>query len=341
MIKLKVKDLQDFFKNTASIRPNGMPLLSYIKYSNRSLSKTNLAIFCNMIVDCDSDEEVLIDEKTLSTLVSKTNSKEININIVGNKVVLSDGKIHLNHQLEDSSLFPKIYTLPTTTGLPVSKQIIDTIRIARSFISSDESATNFQCVHVLNNCIAAFNFHLFYIKQFKWKFPHTVLMDEHCDIVTQFTSAIFFSSEHHYFYQFGPKLYFAFTKTEYNSPDINQRIEMLNKINEDVFILNKKDLVMFCELANELTPSKQTICSFSEDPQHGSILEINDKDYAKDGKVQIFVDGVLSPFSFNSKIVTTAFKSLPQDKLNCMISNKALVIKDEDSFACFMGVQNI
>lgn len=342
MFTLKKFQLQDFSKHASGISGGGLPIFSYIRLAkDGTLSKTNQAISVSYQIDIEGEaEDILLDERTLFNLVNKSNSDVITIKVEDKAVLISDKINHLNHAREEFSMFPNLPAIPTdSTPMKVTAPIINTIKIARSFIASDDNAANFRAVHIKDNFISAFNFHLFYIKEFKFKFPHVILMDEFCDIITQYSSADFWETQHHYFYRFSSKLMFAFTKTEYTTPDVNTRVDILRNVNTDSFVMKKSDITDFCELANNLTDSKQVICSFAEDPKHGSVLMLQDNDYAKGVKREIKVEGVISQFNFNSKKVIGAFKALPEEALKCTIYNNGLIINQNDYWACFMGAQ--
>lgn len=344
MIKLRVEEIQDFFKISSSIKNvSGKPELDMIKISNQNIIKTNLQIYCSkrisVLSDDDDNNDYLVDESMLNSLVKTTFASEITIDKSGNEIIISDGKNHLNHGYLDPALYSQKLILPDGDGLFVSKDIIDTIRIARSFTSSDENATNFRCVHIKDNYIFGVDFHLFYLKQFKFKFPQASLLNTHCDILTQFNSARFYNSDHYYFYKFDGGMFFAFAKVEEKVPDITPRVEVLSKIDAEAFTISKKDLVNFCELANNLTPSKQVNCSLKQHEAYGTILALQDNDYVKGYKKEIAIGGNLTPFDFNSRCDISAFRSLPQDELNCMIVSHTMVIKERDSWACISGIK--
>lgn len=341
MFILKKFQLQEFAKHSGGIQGQPLPILSYLKLDkNGILSKTNQAISLSYQIDISGEaEDILLDERTLFSLVNKTNSDVITIKNEGKSIIISDGTNHLNHAVEDFKMFPNLPELPTTNPTRVTSPIINTIKIARGFIATEESAANFRAVHIQGNYIAAFNNHLFYIKEFKFTFPNVILLDEYCDILTQYNSADFWETERHYFYKFNSKLLFVFTKTEFKTPAIDERIAFLKAVNNDKFSIKKSELVDFCELANGLTNSKQIVCSFAKDPVHGSIIFLQDNDYAKGVKSEIKVDGEIQEFNFNSKITISAFKSIPDDQLSCTVVNKGLVINQNNYWACFMGTQ--
>lgn len=347
MIKLRVEELNEFFKVSNSIRnTTTMPELDYLYLQRDSIGKTNLGMYCKMNLEVVSDNDefpMLIDENVLKTLLKTTfkTEVEITVNKKDNKVRLSDGKNHFSYSWYDPKLYPKTPEPNNNTSAPVSKSIIDTIKIALNFISESDNATNFQFVHFKDNYIFAVDFHKFYVKKFNFKFPEASLYVDYCNVITQFNSASFSQNDKFYFYKFGSNLIFAFLKYDYTIPDIIPRVEILKKVTEQQFTISKKDVVNFCDSVNTLTPSKQIICSFREDPVLGACLESFDIDYSKEHKKEILVGGILPDFSFNSRTCYNALKSLTQEEFNCVVEKHTLVISDNDSWACFSGTQDV
>lgn len=339
-MKLQVSQLREFIKYISVIKNTNMSndLLKYIKVKKGLITKTNLSIYCSMQIDYNEEEEILIDENILKMLLNKTNAPEIEIKKLEDKtVIISDGSNFFDYITEDETLYPQLYETPNGKGSPVGKEIINTIKTARSFVSEDAAATNFRCVHFIDNFVLAITGNLFYIQQFKWKFPNVVLLDDYCDVITQFESCFFNQTSQHYFYDFGLVRY-AFLKTEYPTPDVIGRYEMLKNLQANTFTIDKKELVDFCDMANGLTSTKEVYCSFEKDEKLGSVFVRKDLDYSKSCKKKIYVDGDLAKYAFNSRRSINAIKSLPQMHLKCKVASNTLIITSDNTFACFSGV---
>lgn len=340
---LRVEELQEFFKLSSTIKTNlSRPELQYLYIGNGIIRKTNLAIDCVMKIATDDALHIsyLVDEKLLQNLVKSTFKTEIKVFTKDNKIIISDEKNHLSHGYVDIDSYPSLRKKPAEKGLPVPKSVIDTISVARAFCSGDENATNFRCVSFKDNYIFAIDFNKFYLKCFPFKFPEAMLLSDYCDIITQFMYATFWDTETYFYYEFGIDISFCFSKLEFKVQDISQRIDVLeNKITGDKFTISKKDIVNFCDIANNLTPSKQTVCILKQDEKLGAIIYVEDIDYTKGFIKEIISGGSLSDFAFNSKITTSAFKALPQEEFDCIVMSNTLVIKDKDSWACFSGTQ--
>lgn len=364
MIQLKVWQLRDFNKYASRIQVTGNenPFLYYLKLTKEGfLTKSSTDTIFSMkldfampqtsmfaVVENNSfDEDILINEKILFSVVSTTRSEFITISKKDGNIIISDGKTHPYHPIEDVKMYPQLPEVPENVDMILDGTVIKSINVAKSFAATEESQANFQAIHIKNNFIAGISFHQFYIKEFEnMQFPNIVLMPNHISILSQFEVIQYADSERFYFFKLGKELTFSFLKTSYNTPDFQRQLDMIKKLEEPHFKINKYDFVEFCQLSNMITDNSVPVCvletKIDEDPEKNKTQLILKSDGKNKGNVRdIQVEGIAKEFVFNCKLIINSIKALPQDKFDCIVASRALIIFGEDnSFACFQGGQN-
>lgn len=354
MLQIKTFQLNEFAKLTSQIQDNkANPLLSYLKLTkDGTLTKSNQEIYFTMQVDfllaqssmfrtteanSPLSDDLLIHEDTLFGLVESTKSEAISIDVKNGSVIISDGKTTLKHQVEDIALFPITPKLPETEPILLDKQILQTIKTAKAFCSSDPNQTNFQAVHMNDNYIAGISFHTLYVKEFDQAFTNVIFTHKMIDIITQFESVELFDSDKNYFFKPASGKLFVFTKTEFSTPDFRNQINKVKEVNIDRFKIQKSDIIDFCELANKISSLRVTSCKLSTDSENGSQIILNDTETHKEIKMEVHVDGYAQEYSFSHKLILPPLKALKQNELDCLVASNALIVFEDSSFACFYG----
>ena len=77
-MKLSTKQLKQFNSIAGGMKQNNiLPILSYLRFKDGTITKNNLESFVTM--EADFEGSVLIDEKILMSFVEYTNAEEINV----------------------------------------------------------------------------------------------------------------------------------------------------------------------------------------------------------------------------------------------------------------------
>ena len=107
-MKLKVNEIKKFKSVAGALRQNNiLPILSYLKFEDRIITKSNKESFVTM--EADFEGSVLIDEKILMSFIEYVSGSEIDVNVSGNSVVLSCGKEKYKSPTDDVINFPKVH----------------------------------------------------------------------------------------------------------------------------------------------------------------------------------------------------------------------------------------
>lgn len=369
---LKKWQLIEFRKYTQSIKPpKGNPILNYICITPEGkLVKTDLEITCSMGVDfalkqlemfgATSDKtrkiaqkiigadfsietNLLVDEKILYALVNPSDSDFIYIWRDKEDINISDGKSLTVHPYEESNLFPNMPKFEGQVDVLINKDVITGIQTARKFTQSDNKS-EFCAVHLLGNYIMAYNFHSMFFKQLNdIELPNMILIDKFSNAISQFEFIDFYSGPNHYFFSSKEKnILYTFTKTQYKTPNLIDQISIIKQKTEEAeykFFMSKDDILKFCEHVSASTDKTVTPCTLSKN----KTLVFSGNDACKEITRDIYIEGNVSEFNFNSKLVQPGFEAIRDSKLFCIIISNMLIIqvKEENclTVVCFVGGQ--
>lgn len=313
---LQTKQLREFLKWASPIKRNDLiPVTDHVSISPGSITKTNLTISCTM--DIDAKENVLIEEKTLAALLNATKEETIKIT-TGKNISLQAGDLKITHPLTPIEQFPSIHSLPESDPIELTEAIIDSLVVAKSFISEMENDGTFKYVHMQPKYIAATDRFKLYYESYD-TLPSLVMHPDDIDLISKMDEPKLYYSEKYYSVKSGNVIY-HFVKTEWVTPNFIQLKDRFN-VEGTKFNIEKQDIVEFCNLANAVTDSKLAECVICSD---GFGLNDTDKTIMKPMK---FPD---INFKFSSRTILPAVKSIPLSTFNCELIYGAIIIKEKN-----------
>jgi hypothetical protein len=343
MIKLNKASLQEFQRLTAGMPKNTvMPILGYVKLERQGnltvITKSNLATTVTAAIKSEASadfEPLLLDEKILFGFLSETKFDDIIVSIEGNDIQLTDTVTRVKIAKEDYSSFPAT-PKAEGEGMIISREIVEALDTAKSFINDSETAGNYRFVHCQGNFIAAFNSFFFYVNNKFQNLPEIMMTKEMCDVVCAAnTSVKFQNSGNHYFFT-APNIQYIFTKQEGKTPSVQNVLERL-KLPGKEFCIPKTDLVSFCNVANMICETPVSSCSMTPNGMFAD-LRINDSNYSRNGERNIPITGVFDEFTFNARIVINPLKNVPLETFNAKTNQNCLIITGKDEYFCFIGM---
>lgn len=329
---LKSSQLRDFIKATSYIRPDKtFPMTSYYYLDRNRIVKTNIVAFCEMVIGCDIDKPVLIDQQKLQSFLSASKDESFELSIK-KELSFKDSKFTATQTIFDPANFPGVPLLPQLESVEIDQAFIDALSIAKNFVSVNENMPHLNYVHVNKNYIAATDGYILYHERFEGqKFPNILLSKDEISLLQQYSTATLYNADNRYFFKTGNFIY-SFAKTENKTPDFDH---VLTKISsgENSFTLDKQEIQSFCELANSYTGSSIPGCILTNE-------QLKFIDTSGEEIVWPVSLGNDFEFAFNSRYLLPALKALPVSELKCSMANsvhKAIVIKDENFICSLMG----
>lgn len=333
---LKTSQLRDFIKATGYIRPDKTyPMTFYYYLDKNRIVKTNIQTFCEMVIDCDVDKPVLIDQQKLQSFLSAAKDEDFTLSI-SKELKFSDSKFSATQALFDPANFPAIPLLPQLESIEIEQSFIDALSIAKNFVSTNENMPHLNYVHVNKNYVAATDGFILYHENFEGQsFPNLLLSKDEISLLQQHTTATIYNADNRYFFKTGNFTY-SFAKTENKTPDFERILTIISAEGLE-FLLDKSEIQSFCELANSYTGSSIPSCVLTNE-------KIKFVDTTGEEIIWPVALGNDFEFAFNSRYLLPALKALPASELKCKMitaNQKALVIKDENFICSLMGFQPV
>ncbi len=282
-------------------------------------------------------ETLLLDERQLMGFVNETKDEEIKVTNQAGEIVISDSEQQTSFQFEDPANFPSINDLPQAQGgFLLSDQVIAGISIARNFLSDLVSAANFKAVCVNASTISAFQGAYFYLNQQFSDLPLFLLTKDQADIVTGLKYVLHKTVGNKEFFFSGDSIY-IFNQQEFKPHAIGTIPDRLKAEGKE-FKVKKQPVVSFLNMANIASVSETSKCEMT---LAGETLQLRMKDanYARGADRDVRITGSLEDFTFDSKLIASAFKSIPYEDLNCKTNQNCLIISGEAEWFCFIGMQ--
>lgn len=363
MIKIKVSDLKEFKRRSAGIKAHSiLPVLSCIKLqcigNQGILTKTNLSAHVMHQIELESEMDctVLLDESLLYSFTNACEGDTVTIKFEQItvqkerkvKVTLSDAKKKQIFQVPDVVDFPEQPVITTETeSFTYPQELLESINIARGYVLTgqlmDMPAT---CIHVTNHqdaveVFASDNFIMYY-RKIAAKVPPAVLTKDVCDILATFTEAVYSRVGNYDLFVCGLTTY-AFIRTEVKTPAFRPILERY----EDTggFIINREELVKFCQLVVSINPLKKThpAALLSDNGQHSVRMHFNESanDLSLDVPFRVEKDFSVSDFIFNADLMLSAVQNLCYDKIKIVRFGSASVMtaaEDENFIALIQGI---
>lgn len=326
-MKIKVSELKSFKANASFIKQNGIiPILSYLKFEDGSVTKNNLHSFLIQKVG-KFKEKILVDEKILMAFVDNASSDEIEITVSGTRVLITDGFTKdysptdelINFPTNESGVFEKI---------ELNAEILSSIRITSNFILLDEQMPAKSHVFIGKKSVAGSNGFIAYFKSFDIDLPEMVLNKETSTGISKFDTIQFSQSEKYHFFE-NDTCKFGFIKPTYPFFDLI----VFGKYDAEAphFEVNKYDIIKFDELAIS-SPSKKVVATFKVISEVMK-LEMKDADFERDVQKDISVTGMdVESFSYMPVNMNQLLKNVPDSDLTFWQSKNKYYITGESGF---------
>lgn len=346
MIVISITELKKFLSNSSNIRNNNIiPILSYIKLECKgkiaTLIKTNLHSFIISQIDAEfkKDITILIDEQILASAVNFSKGKDLKISVVGKDIVMNDGFGDTKCQVQDVVNFPAVDTNTGKGAIEFTEDVISALGLAKNHIltSSDKEMRNWMSfVHIrtINNKshVVGANGSVSYFKSFGEALPEISLDPDTVSIISKYPFVHYSSNDRYDYFQCLGVTY-GFIKTETACPKFEPIIDRFKS--ENSFIINSRDIVLFCEKAISMNRSSVPPEVSIENGDNGSLLlnfvGISDNESAsekiKSDKKTYNVEKIL----FQPKNMITAVKDLGVEKIKISkIFGNMILSSDEE-----------
>lgn len=346
MVKIAIKDLVEFIKRSAPVKPkNILPILSFIKLewknSNATLTKTALDSFIVHELKVKSKKEgvMLLDTKILSSAVANAVSDELMFEISdGGDIVIHDGKRITKFAEEDATAFPKIPEHETDDKITFSQDVLEAITLASYAIEEKVPQEWMKFVNTYSkgkkegSYIVGTNPFAMYFKKFKEQLPVISLCDEAISVVRSYESAIYFSAGNYDFFDVGNSLY-GFIKTTFKVADISMIVDNYNdKIN---FKMGRKEMLAYCTYVKSICPNTLGVNPFIAIEDFGKnkiMLRFSSAEYriSYDEDFEVEKNATLTRCWFNATHMIELIKALPFDQLLFSFAHGNIYLKTED-----------
>lgn len=330
-MKIKLEDLKKFKVNSVGIKSNSiLPILNYLKFENGTLMKNNLKAFVTQTIP-GVDQDFLIDDRILMNFIEFSSSEEIDINIEGARVIISDKFTKVISPTDDIKIFP-------TTDIPegetqlMTEKLLKAIGVAQNFIVESDNATAKIHVFVGNNYVAASDGFIAYLEKIEGV-PKIFLRKHTCQALANFTEAKFIENDsYHFFETEGCK--FGFVKPEGTFFDLTPFAKI--PTDSEKFTVNKTEFVRFTDMCTTSTESKIFVGTMKVEDNKLK-LDMNDKDFEVDVKKEIECIGAITgEFRFNVSYMGKVLKTLPDEELTFHKSNRKCYITGASGFVALI-----
>lgn len=347
MIKIAIADLREFKNRSAKIKPNTiLPILAYIKLefknSKATLTKSSLNAFIQHQLKVKSKKEgvILLDTKTLFSLVDSSSGEEITIEVDGKKVILDDGATKVRFQAMDADTFPAVPENNAEEKFVFSQETIEALHLSK--VNTDAASPNqfFSHIHMYSkgktNYIFGTNSTVIYYRQFSDKLPSISLDRESVDIITSYKEVVYTSSGNYNFFDTGNSLY-AFIKVDFKASDITTIIA--GNSDEVNFKFERKKMIEFCNLILSLDPSRVTYLCIEDAGKKSIALRFSntDVDLSADRFYEVEKNATIKESWFSAGNMVNLLKDLPYDELDFNFTKGNLYFKTSED-ADFTGV---
>lgn len=347
MVTLSTEQLKDFQRRTQYIQRNTiLPALSYIKMEMRNgkhyLTKNNLRCACVALVKSatklDGHDPILLDDRIFMGFINITKSPDVTVSWDDKNVKISDGKTNIKFSKEDYTNFPSAPPFSAAqTQFVFTKQHLDAVAIAKSFILDAETGGNFRFIHVGGEFISAFHTNFFYINNQFSGLPEVRIDSEMADVITSVDSLQFSTNGNHYFFLAVDMIY-IFTMQEGQSPNIKSVFERAKTAGKD-FKIFKDDVMQFLTAANMVTESAMADCRIKPHDGGGALdFQLLDDSYNRGVDRIIKCEGTMDDFNFDSKLLVNPMKAVPYDEWKAKTVQNNFIIEGTHEYFTFMGL---
>jgi len=317
-MNIPVNKLKKFQKLAANIKTNGiLPIYSYLKFGGGCICKNVGTSFLEYKME-ESDEELLVDEHDLFSLLNHTSSPFITITLKKGKVELNDGRDKLLLNTVKYSDFNS----PNTSAkepVPVSAEFMDAILKASNFAQVvKDMPTYYAFVHIGENAVCAGD----------------GLMIFHCPVeedlsivlegrIAQFVAKqgiTAFADTGNYHLFFTPDAVLGFAKSELSWFNIKKVFE---RPREYSFTLGASDIISFNSLSLQLTRDPMVTLSNGKFEMNDMLLDKCHERAAENIKVT-------EPFSYNPEKMNVVVNGLDCEEIDFSDGGPCYFLSNKD-----------
>lgn len=320
-MNIQVNTLKKFQKISSHIKSNGiLPIHRYLKFGGGAICKNVGSAFVNYILP-ESDEELLVEENDLFSLVNQTTTTAISITQKKGKVELWDGRDKIVVQAMKYETFGN--PIPSEgERICISSEFMETLSKASHFAQFIKDApTYYGHVHIGEKTICAGDgiiaFHCPIEEDVK-----IVLDNQIAKIISKYGIISFQESENKYYFHTEDAV-FGFSKSEVGWFDIRRLFEQPRDYS---FTLDASDLTSFNTLSLQL--SKTALVTLS----NGKI-EMIDSELDKYQERPIENVQIDEPFNYRPERMNMLIIGLGLETLDFSNSKPAYYISSKDSKA--------
>jgi len=326
-MKLSVNQLKQFKSISSNVRSTGIiPILSYLKFSNGEITKSNLESF--VIMEADFKGEMLIDENVLMTFIEFTSAEQIEATVKGNSILITDGKAKVTSPTEDIKNFPAIAEAKNAP-IKIESEVIDSIRVAINFTIESKLMPYTECIFLGDETIAASTGFSAFIKPFPGV-PTIIINAQVASSLIKFDSLLFSETDTYQFFSSGT-VKFGFVKDD--TKFLNMKGFAVVTGNDPITI-EKGDLIKFCEICASNSKGRPVSASIEKNK-----LIMVDSEYGINIEIPLSVS--MDDFTFNPVIMAKLLKSVPDSNLTFTRSKNKYFITGPSGFVCIiMEAQN-
>lgn len=360
MIQLKTWQIREFIK-IASVIPDEsktLPALGYYLISpDGTITKSAHSSNCSLEIEFIEgtslfdqypnalEEKILVNIKTLNDFAGKTKKDYIGINYDKTKkeLYITDGEYNTQIEWEDAVMFPEPGFNIDDNFIGLDNLFVKTLGIASNFIRDDEGTSNLSYVHVKEDFIAGIGLGYMYMKEFPGKIlPNMVLDSGQIRQLSQFDSLRFSESDNHYCFKTTTGATFIFSKPEAATPAIRTLLEIIKGVTVDPFIVQRSDLVDFCDFVNAIAITKTPYVEVkTNELDKPASFNMRDLEFYKQTEKKIPVKGIMPDFYFNPRVAIKPLKAYPHSELTVRIHKFQFLIYGKDhSYMAVAGLVN-
>jgi hypothetical protein len=309
-MKLRTADLKSFKSNSAGIKANTiLPILSYLKFEKNKVTKNALNSF--IIQDMPGATDMLVDEKTLWSLVDKTKSETIDITQKDGRVTITDGTYKPVTATDSIDTYP-VAQAPEDKWINVSGLLAD-IKTSSAFVDNGPIEMNRSFIYIGRNRISATDANIMYYKQIEFE-KEIILRKETALTISRFNNAEFSDSDSYHFFKTGTCIY-GFSKPEATFFDMSVVIvKDYNKLPS--LTVDKSPIIEFNEMCQSMCPAKFWLAQMTIKKDSVG-LYFNDTDFEQENDVMVSaeVNKEHDVFKYNCVLLNQLLKNLPDQLL--------------------------
>jgi hypothetical protein len=322
-MNIRTSDLRKFQKLSSHIKPNGIaPASDCIRFGGGVMTKNAYSAF--VTYHCpDANEDLLVEEHVINSLLSTTSADFFNITIKNEKVIVSDGRDKVPFGFINMDTYTNTPSVPTVKT-EISKEFLNVLgRAAEVCAAPKDPSTVYMFVHVGDNMMAAGN---------GWSgvvFPieedlKMVIGKQTAMLVSKYDFTETGETEGHYFF-FAKDVIMGFSKQEIGYSEMGKI--MRGGKEEFTFTASATDVLSFNALALSLCKDWAIVTM-----KTGEFEMIDSRfDYTPTRPAEQL--RLPEPFHYNADNMNLIVKALDVEELDFHNSKNAYFIRSSDTTA--------